>query len=148
MTLPDVLSRVQAAHIASRELRFVDAGGRIIGTIPPYDLTNNQTGRDHELPRGALTTLLYDLTKARPIRYRFDDSIDTLNDDGSGVEIQFKSGDRHRYDVVIGADGVGLPHATARVRSGRAVQSPPGQLLQYLLCAERHGPVSRGHHLW
>jgi 2-polyprenyl-6-methoxyphenol hydroxylase-like FAD-dependent oxidoreductase len=62
-----LLPRVQAEHIASRELRFVDAEGRVIGTIPAYDLTNNQTGRDVELPRGALTTLLYDLTKERPV---------------------------------------------------------------------------------
>jgi 2-polyprenyl-6-methoxyphenol hydroxylase-like FAD-dependent oxidoreductase len=101
-----LLPRVQAVHIDSRELRFVDAEGRVIGVIPPYDLTNNQTGRDVELPRGELTTLLYDLTKERPIHYRFNDSIETLEDDDSGVEIQFKSGVCRRYDVVIGADGL------------------------------------------
>jgi 2-polyprenyl-6-methoxyphenol hydroxylase-like FAD-dependent oxidoreductase len=101
-----LLPRVQAVHIDSRELRFVDAEGRVIGVIPPYDLTNNQTGRDVELPRGELTTLLYDLTKERPIHYRFNDSTETLEDDDSGVEIQFKSGVCRRYDVVIGADGL------------------------------------------
>jgi 2-polyprenyl-6-methoxyphenol hydroxylase-like FAD-dependent oxidoreductase len=101
-----LLPRVQAAHIDARELRFVDAQGRVIGAIPPYDLTNNQAGRDVELQRGALTTLLYDLTKERLIRYRFGDSIEELDDDGSGVQIRFESGDRHRYDVVIGADGL------------------------------------------
>jgi 2-polyprenyl-6-methoxyphenol hydroxylase-like FAD-dependent oxidoreductase len=101
-----LLPRVQAVHIDSRELRFVDAEGRVIGVIPPYDLTNNQTGRDVELPRGELTTLLYDLTKERPIHYRFNDSIETLEDDDSGVEIQFKSGVCRRCDVVIGADGL------------------------------------------
>jgi 2-polyprenyl-6-methoxyphenol hydroxylase-like FAD-dependent oxidoreductase len=101
-----LLPRVQAAHIGSRELKFVDAEGRVIGCVPPYDLTSNQAGRDVELPRGALTTLLYELTVERPIRYRFDDSIDTIEDDGSGLDIQFKSGDRCRYDLVIGADGL------------------------------------------
>jgi 2-polyprenyl-6-methoxyphenol hydroxylase-like FAD-dependent oxidoreductase len=120
-----LLPPVQAEHIDSRELRFVDAGGRVIGAIPPYDLTNNQTGRDVELPRGALTTLLYDLTKERPIRYRFNDSIDTLEDDGSGVEVQFKSGHRHRYDVVIGADGL---HSRTR----RLVFGPEEQFNHYL----------------
>ena len=120
-----LLPHVEAAHIASRELRFVDAEGRVIGTIPPYDLTNNQTGRDVELPRGALTTLLYDLTKGRPIRYRFNDSIETLEDDGSGVDIQFRSGDRHRYDVVIGADGL---HSRTR----RLVFGPEERFNHYL----------------
>jgi 2-polyprenyl-6-methoxyphenol hydroxylase-like FAD-dependent oxidoreductase len=101
-----LLPRLRAAHIGSRALSFVDAKARVIGSIPAYDLTSNQAGREVELPRGALTTLLYELTEERPIRYRFSDSIDTLEDDGSGVEIRFKSGDRHRYDVVIGADGL------------------------------------------
>jgi 2-polyprenyl-6-methoxyphenol hydroxylase-like FAD-dependent oxidoreductase len=122
-----LLPRVQAEHIDSRELRFVDAEGRTIGTIPPYDLTNNQADRDVELPRGALTMLLYDLTKERPIRYRFNDSIETLEDDGSGVEIQFRSGDRSRYDVVIGADGL---HSSTR----RLAFGPEHQFNHYLGC--------------
>lgn len=100
-----LLKAVQAAHIESRALTFVDANGRGIATISPYDLAANE-GRDVELPRGALTTLFYDLAKSSAIRYRFDDSIDTLEDDGTGVEVRFKSGERRRYDVVVGADGL------------------------------------------
>lgn len=105
-----LLTAVQAAHIDSRTLTFVDANSRVIGTISPYDLAANET-RDVELPRGALTTLLYELIQNTPdrnstIRYRFDDSIDTLEDDGAGVEVRFKSGERRRYDVVLGADGL------------------------------------------
>ena len=59
-----------------------------------------------ELPRGTLTTLLYGLTKSSSVRYRFEDSIDTLDDDGTGVEVGFRSGERRRYDVVLGADGM------------------------------------------
>jgi len=121
----DLLPSVQAAHIDSRELKFVDAEGGVICTIPPDDLTSNQAGRNVELPRGALTTLLYNLTKGRPIRYRFNDSIETLEDDGSSVEIRFKSGDRHRYDVVIGADGL---HSRTR----RLVFGPEEQFNHYL----------------
>jgi 2-polyprenyl-6-methoxyphenol hydroxylase-like FAD-dependent oxidoreductase len=100
-----LLPAVQAAHIASRSLTFVDANGEAIGTISPYDLAANEE-RDVELPRGALTTLFYDLTKSSAVRYRFDDSIESLDDDGAGVEVRFKSGERGRYDVVVGADGL------------------------------------------
>jgi len=100
-----LLTAVQAAHIDSRTLTFMDANSRVIGTISPYDLTANET-RDVELPRGALTTLLYKLTSNSAVRYRFDDSIDTLDDDGTGVEVRCKSGERRRYDVVLGADGL------------------------------------------
>lgn len=100
-----LLTAVQAAHIDSRTLTFMDANSRVIGTISPYDLTANET-RDVELPRGALTTLLYELTSNSAVSYRFDDSIDTLDDDGAGVEVRFKSGERRHYDVVLGADGL------------------------------------------
>jgi len=100
-----LLRAVQAAHISSRALTFVDTNGGGIATISPCDLAANEE-RDVELPRGVLTTLFYDLTKSSAIRYRFDDSIETLGEDGTGVEVGFKSGERRRYDVVVGADGL------------------------------------------
>ncbi len=100
-----LLPGVQAAHIGSRAVTFVDAQGKTIGTIPIYDLTAN-AARDVELPRGALATLLYELTRNSAVRYRFDDSIETLNDDSAGVDVRFKSGEHGRYDIVIGADGL------------------------------------------
>jgi 2-polyprenyl-6-methoxyphenol hydroxylase-like FAD-dependent oxidoreductase len=69
-------------------------------------LTGGVSGRDIELPRGALTSSLYALTLDRAIRYRFNDSIDTLNDDGAGVDVRFKSGAQGRFDVVVGADSL------------------------------------------
>jgi 2-polyprenyl-6-methoxyphenol hydroxylase-like FAD-dependent oxidoreductase len=101
-----LLPQVEAAHIASRAMTFVDAEGRTIGAIPIYDLTGNEAGQDVELPRGTLTTLLYGLTKDSQVRYRFEDSVETLEDDGAGVDVRFKGGERQRYDVVIGADGL------------------------------------------
>jgi 2-polyprenyl-6-methoxyphenol hydroxylase-like FAD-dependent oxidoreductase len=100
-----LLKAVQTAHIASRGLTFVDANGQSIATISPYDLAANEA-RDVELPRGALTTLFYDLTKDSAVRYWFDDSIETLEDDGKGVQVGFRSGGHRRYDLVIGADGL------------------------------------------
>ena len=100
-----LLTAVQAAHTESRTLRFVDAQGKDIATISPYDLASNEE-RDVELPRVALTTLFYDLTRDSAVRYRFNDSIETLEDNKSKVEVGFKSGEHGSYDVVIGADGL------------------------------------------
>lgn len=118
-------SQVEAAHIASRALTFVNAGGKTIGTIPVYDLTGNEAGRDVELPRGALTTLLYGLTNNSRVRYRFDDSIEALEDNGADVDVRFRSGERQRYDVVIGADGL---HSNTR----RLVFGPEERFSHYL----------------
>jgi 2-polyprenyl-6-methoxyphenol hydroxylase-like FAD-dependent oxidoreductase len=100
-----LLSAVQAEHIESRAITFVDADGKAMAKISPYDLAANEA-RDVELPRGVLTTLFYDLTKKGSIRYRFGDSIESLEDDGAGVEVRFQSGARGRFDVVVGADGL------------------------------------------
>ena len=100
-----LLPRVEAAHIASRTMTFVDAEGMTIGRIPIYDLMGNQAGQDVELQRGTLATLLYSLTRDGSVRYLFGDSIEALDDDGAGVDVRFRNGERRRYDIVIGADG-------------------------------------------
>jgi 2-polyprenyl-6-methoxyphenol hydroxylase-like FAD-dependent oxidoreductase len=119
-----LLPQVKAAHIASRAIKFVDAEGRAIGTVPVYDMTGNEA-TDVELPRGTLTTLLYGLTRNSAVRYRFDDSIAALEDDGGGVEVRFRSGERQRYDIVIGADGL---HSNTR----RQVFGPEEPFNRYL----------------
>jgi 2-polyprenyl-6-methoxyphenol hydroxylase-like FAD-dependent oxidoreductase len=119
-----LLPQINAAHIASRALTFVDAEGKAIGTIPIYDLTANQAA-DVELPRGELTTLLYGLTKTSRVRYRFEDWIEALEDDGAGVEVGFRGGERQRYDVVIGADGL---HSNTR----RLAFGPEAPFSRYL----------------
>ena len=120
-----LLPQVEAAHIDTRELKFVDANGRVIGILPVYEMTGNEIGRDVELPRGTLAALLYDQTRTGAVRYRFNDSIESLEDDGSGVDIRFRSGARDRYDMVIGADGL-----HSRVR--QLVFGPEKQFSHYL----------------
>ncbi len=65
-----LLPQIQAAHIASRTLTFVDAEGEAIGVVPIYAFQGSETA-DIELPRGTLTTLLYGLTRDSRVRYRF-----------------------------------------------------------------------------
>jgi 2-polyprenyl-6-methoxyphenol hydroxylase-like FAD-dependent oxidoreductase len=101
-----VLPQLRSAHIDTRKLTFVDAAGNQVATIAMEGLTGGVAGRDIELPRGALTSILYDLTRNKQVRYRFNDSIDALHDDGTGVDVRFKSGAEQRFDIVIGADGM------------------------------------------
>ena len=106
-----VLARLREAHIDTRRLRFVDGDGNPIATIAPERLTGGVAGRDVELPRGTLTSALYELTRGRGVHYRFSESIDALSDDGAGVDVRFKSGARQRFDIVVGADGM---HSSTR----------------------------------
>jgi 2-polyprenyl-6-methoxyphenol hydroxylase-like FAD-dependent oxidoreductase len=101
-----LLSQLQAAHIDTRKLTFVDGTGAPIAVISPEVLSGGVSGRDIELARGALTSLLYEQTQNGAIRYRFSDSIDALDDDGASVGVRFKSGEHDRFDIVVGADGL------------------------------------------
>jgi 2-polyprenyl-6-methoxyphenol hydroxylase-like FAD-dependent oxidoreductase len=104
-----LLPKLQSAHIDTRKLTFVDANGAPIAVIGPEAL-GGDSERDIELPRGALTSLLYELTRNEAIRYRFSDSIDALQDDGASVNVRFKNGEKSgeydRFDIVVGADGL------------------------------------------
>ncbi|MCQ9154480.1 FAD-dependent monooxygenase [Acidomonas methanolica] len=100
-----LLPHIRAAHVHARLLTFVDGNGREIGSLPIYEAIGSNE-RDVELPRGTLTSLLYEATRRGTTRYRFNDSIEALHDDGRGVEIRFASGIEERYDIVIGADGL------------------------------------------
>jgi 2-polyprenyl-6-methoxyphenol hydroxylase-like FAD-dependent oxidoreductase len=109
-------TQLRRAHVHSRSLEFLDAQGRPIGTLPLQEITASQAGRDVELPRGELTAMLYGLTQRSRVRYRFDDAIERLHDDGSAVDVRFRSGLAGRFDVVIGADG--LHSGTRRLAFG------------------------------
>ena len=118
-------AQIDAAHIGSRGLRFVDASGETVGAVPVYELTSNDLDQDVELPRGTLTDLLYGLTRDGAIRYRFNDSIAFIKEDRDGVEVRFTSGVQERFDVVIGADGL---HSNVR----RLVFGPEDAYSHYL----------------
>lgn len=58
-----------------------------------------------EILRGELTRILYGATRDTA-EYMFGDSIASLHDDGTGVDVVFDSGTERRFDLVIGADGL------------------------------------------
>jgi 2-polyprenyl-6-methoxyphenol hydroxylase-like FAD-dependent oxidoreductase len=118
-------SQLRAAHVDTGKLRFVDADGNTIATITPEYLAGGTTDRHIELPRGELASILYDLTRDGLARYRFNDSIEALHDDGAGVDVRFKSGTEQRFDIVIGADGM---HSNTRA----LVFGPEAPFIRYL----------------
>ncbi|MFI1991647.1 FAD-dependent monooxygenase [Actinoplanes sp. NPDC020271] len=119
-----VLPRVRAAHIDTRRLTFLTPAGKIAGQIRAEQLTGGTEGRDLELPRGRLTTILFDAVRD-DVEWIFNDSIATLDDHGDGVAVRFVSGATGEFDVVIGADGL---HSNTR----RLVFGPEEQFNRYL----------------
>lgn len=99
--LPDL----RAAHVGAQRMTFLAPDGAVRASLDPDALTGEVAGRDVELPRGALTGLLFDAVRD-DAEFVFDDTITALHDDGAGVDVTFAGGAPRRFDLVIGADGL------------------------------------------
>ncbi|WP_063733261.1 FAD-dependent monooxygenase [Streptomyces sp. RTd22] len=125
-----LLAKVQKQRVRMSELtQFVDSEGEPVARIPMAEVSDSDD--DIELLREDLVRILADaLPDTAAIR--FDDSIETLSDDGDdgvidggGVEVRFASGRTGRYDLVLGADG---QHSAVR----RLVFGPEKDYLRHL----------------
>jgi 2-polyprenyl-6-methoxyphenol hydroxylase-like FAD-dependent oxidoreductase len=102
--------QMRAAHVDSRSIAFVDEHGAVIAKIDPEAITGGVRGKDVEIRRGDIATILYAATKDKA-NYKFNDSIASLDEQAAGVDVTFVSGGTGTYDIVIGADGL---HSNAR----------------------------------
>ncbi|MES0837539.1 FAD-dependent monooxygenase [Nocardiopsis tropica] len=118
-----LLATIRKQRIRMSELaQFVDGAGEPVAPLPLAQI--NDSDDDIELLREDLVRILADaLPDTAAIR--FGDSIQTLADDGSGVDVRFASGRTGRYDLVLGADG---QHSAVR----RLVFGPEKDHLRHL----------------
>jgi 2-polyprenyl-6-methoxyphenol hydroxylase-like FAD-dependent oxidoreductase len=99
-----ILPRLRDAHIDLRRLTFLDGDGGQVASIHPYSVTGGVAGRDLEVRRGDLTEALYAAVRD-DVEFLFNDSIDTLDQSGHGVDVTFHGGGRRTFDMVFGAEG-------------------------------------------
>ncbi|WP_328845206.1 FAD-dependent monooxygenase [Streptomyces sp. NBC_00258] len=100
-----ILPRLRDAHIDSRRCTFLDADGSEVASLSPHAVAGGVEGRDLEVRRGDLAAALYAVVRD-DVEFLFDDSIDTLDQYGQGVDVTFHSGRRRTFDLVVGADGM------------------------------------------
>jgi 2-polyprenyl-6-methoxyphenol hydroxylase-like FAD-dependent oxidoreductase len=118
-----LLPRIREHRIRMSELlQFVDSDGEPVARIPMAQVSDSDD--DIEIVREDLVRILADAVPAATT-IRFGDSVDSLTDDGDGVEVTFRSGSAGRYDLVIGADG---QHSAVR----RLVFGPERDYLRHL----------------
>src|SRR5664279_4954426 len=104
-----VLPEVQTARTRTRVVSFIRADRRPVD-VPAEALAEGISERHIEIMRGDLARIIS--TRAREqVEYIFDDSVATLHDTGTTVEVTFERGAPRTYDLVIGADGL---HSTTR----------------------------------
>ncbi|MGC9381679.1 FAD-dependent monooxygenase [Streptomyces sp. MH13] len=100
-----ILPRLRDAHIDLRRLTFLEGDGSEVASLHPHTVTGGAAGRDLEVRRGDLSDALYTAVRD-DVEFVFDDSIDTLDQSGHGVDVTFRGGGRRTFDVVVAADGV------------------------------------------
>lgn len=99
-----LLTRIRESRVRTTELgRFVNSDGATVARVPVEEMSDS--GGDIEIAREDLAHILVDvLPSTTTIRFR--DSVDSLADDGDGVDVHFISGRTERFDLVLGADGL------------------------------------------
>ncbi|MEU2788149.1 FAD-dependent monooxygenase [Streptomyces sp. NPDC007100] len=99
-----VLADIRRASTDMRTGAYVNGDGRRVATLPA-DIFGARVDGDDEIMRGDLTRILYERTRG-DVEYVFGDSISSLADDGTGVDVTFERGTPRRFDLVVGADGL------------------------------------------
>ena len=83
----------------------VDVDGNVLETFRAEDNGGDGYISEIEVLRGDFSQVLYDDTRDG-VEYVFGDRIAELTQDADGVDVAFASGDRRRFELVIGADGL------------------------------------------
>ncbi|MFD2797050.1 FAD-dependent monooxygenase [Promicromonospora vindobonensis] len=119
-----ILPQLQEAHVDTGRFTFLDADGGLIAALGADTVAGSVQGQDLEVRRGDLTAILYAAVR-EDVEFLFDDSVDTLDQSGDGVDVTFRSGTRRTFDLVLGADGI---HSRTR----ELVLGPEEQFDRYL----------------
>jgi 2-polyprenyl-6-methoxyphenol hydroxylase-like FAD-dependent oxidoreductase len=107
-----------------REVRVVGPSGQRVAGFPVDALARVTRGRFVSLARGDLAASIFGAIE-RDLETIFGDSVERIEQTGSGVAVTFESGKTREFDLVVGADGL-----HSRVR--KIVWGEPDKLERYL----------------
>src|SRR3954451_4813308 len=96
---------VRAARTETAGAYTVDVDGNVLETFRADDDGGDGYIAEIEILRGDLSRVLYDDTRDG-VEYVFGDRIAELTQDADGVDVVFAGGDRRRFDLGGGADGL------------------------------------------
>lgn len=99
-----IVEEIRALNTTEIGLRFVDSGNRTLAEFPAG--SSMSMTQELEILRGDLVKILYDHT-AKDVEYIFGDHIIHLMQTENEVEVNFASGRKDIYDIVVSAEGIG-----------------------------------------
>ncbi|QLL07933.1 FAD-dependent monooxygenase [Mycobacterium vicinigordonae] len=97
--------QILAEHYRHVPVAVLSPGGHRLSTVDIGRVANDPGSGDVEITRGVLSEILYRASRERAT-YVFGDSITSLNQTNSGVDVTFNHHPPATFDVVIGADGI------------------------------------------
>ena len=100
-----VMPSLREAGTHVQNLKFVNATGRSVGRVNMGAMRTASASREVEVPRADLASVLFHAGSDHA-EILFDDSIASLKQDRSGVDVTFDRAAPRRFDLVIGADGL------------------------------------------
>ncbi|MBK5374528.1 FAD-dependent monooxygenase [Pseudomonas sp. TH43] len=139
--------RIRANTTHEQGIAFVDQDNCTKAFIAVDAFDGDGPIAELEILRGELAKLLIQHSQDR-VRYRFGDSIATLQDDGEQVQVRFEQGDEQVYDLVIVAEGIGS--ATRNQVFGDEVERRPLDLYTAYFTVPRQpsdGQIMRWHNI-
>ncbi|KAF4556794.1 FAD-binding domain-containing protein 62 [Elsinoe fawcettii] len=109
--------RIRAATTGEEGVMFVDSANRTWGKFDADRSGRYDSGTaDVEILRGELVRVLKERVEevdalvreqgGEGVEFRFGERVVGIEQDGEGVDVDFSSGKRKRFDLVVGADGL------------------------------------------
>jgi len=105
-----IMARLRESATQAVAMSVVNGSGRQVARVDMPATRSAAGNPEVELPRGDLAAVLYEAARDQT-EFLFDDTITALQQDERGVDVSFDRSARHRFDLVIGADGL---HSTTR----------------------------------
>ena len=100
-----LIPRLKHAGYDPHEVRIVDDLGRRVGGFRTNRLRRALCDRFFSIARGDLSRNIYETVEGH-VETVFGDSVRALQEDQSGVAVEFDRSPSRRFDLVIGADGL------------------------------------------
>ncbi|WP_327004078.1 FAD-dependent monooxygenase [Dactylosporangium sp. NBC_01737] len=100
-----IMPQLRAAATHATSMLVIDAKGRPAGRVPMPSSKSAAGNREVELPRGDLAAILQEAARD-DAELLWDDTVTSVSQDGSGVDVMFEREAPRRFDLVIGADGL------------------------------------------
>lgn len=101
-----VLDAFLAQGAASDGVQLFLPDGAPLGTLPTPRLAGPDVPGNGGILRPVLARILADATRASGTNVRLGCTFSAMRQEGETVEVDFSDGQRQRYDLVIGADGL------------------------------------------